>query len=146
MFKTPQSLFGWFKKVEGSKKEPHSIGDTSDDSNQLIVPSIHNKHQLINISISDKTEDFVGIDYRQLTYAEVAALLKQQEEVPIVKSTTKTAIKKRSVPDLSDSVEEISFKSGVKYEKSRNYKGKQREFIGRKKQVKRDEKSRLANS
>lgn len=129
MFKT--SFSSWFKKPTPA---PPSENVIDAGANRFVAPSTKNKHQLVHITMDDGDLDsFVGIDYKQLTYAEAAALspkLRQQ----LTTNDKKSVPQKIRAPKTKseEPIEELhyeNFKSGDSYERSKTYKGKQREQI-----------------
>ncbi|KAK6455617.1 uncharacterized protein RJT20DRAFT_48534 [Scheffersomyces xylosifermentans] len=102
MFKSNLSSFfvpGWFKKAPVASKDSAEVSNASDIPKNFTIPSSQNKNKLINISMKDSTEggdtdSFVDIEYRQLTYAEVASMAKDKKSA-IVAAKANTPRKER---------------------------------------------------
>ncbi|CAI5756940.1 unnamed protein product [Candida verbasci] len=156
MFKSSISSYlipQWFnrnkpitKQQTDSSSIPKNIIIKNDD-NKLINISMNNN----KVSLDEGEDDFIDIQTKQLTYAEVASLGKN-------KSQTNNKVKKTSIPskgivesnqfdvlgdDLEKSQDAIEastqpttydlFKTDDEYQKSKNYKSKQFETIQKKK-------------
>lgn len=76
MFK---SLFasGWFKSSKPAPVTP--------DARSFTMPG-RDASQLIQVSMNDDSEEFVAIDYRQLSYAEVAKMSLGKKQTAVVRS------------------------------------------------------------
>ncbi|KAK6205415.1 uncharacterized protein RJT21DRAFT_4771 [Scheffersomyces amazonensis] len=159
MFKPSSYIPQWFRRSSStSSSSNNSINekDLSEVPRSFTLPSVENNNKLINISMNDNKEDesFVDIQYRQLSYAEVALMAKDNSnnnnKKSIVSESVTTHIKspkKRTnvnqfnvlSTDDTDDVDDPNdktyepFKSDVSYKKSKQYKNKQHDSVQKRK-------------
>ncbi|KAK6463025.1 hypothetical protein DFJ63DRAFT_312348 [Scheffersomyces coipomensis] len=173
MFKASSYLPQWFRKPSSVSKSTTSSED-AETPKSFTLPALENKNQLVNISMINNKEDesFVDIEYRQLTYAEVALLAKEkkaqaQAEAQLNGGSNKIGgpmMKKRQTdrlnsnqynilmnddetddkPEVNDAYE--SYKSDTSYQKSKQYKHKQFDSVQKRKLKKSERKASLKQS
>lgn len=146
MFKNNLSSFllpqWWKRKVANT----NTSSDVVEAPKEFVISSADNKNKLVNVSMEENEDSFVNIDYKELTYAEAAALSLDKEARPVatVKGPTPHSfndlmkeIYKRDIvsenrmdapPDIYD-----YNKNAIKYQKSKEYKNKQHKMIQKKK-------------
>ncbi|KAG7661986.1 uncharacterized protein J8A68_004486 [[Candida] subhashii] len=149
----------WFKRSPTTESSPLTAGASNAPIPKSFTIS-NPDNKLISISMKEHNNDdldFIDIQSKELSYAEVASLaknkkqttLKQKTNLPSPGRTTTNQFNALNT-DVNDELlddhetnEDTTLKSDYEYQKSRNFRSKQFETVQKKKQRNADYKAKM---